>query len=105
MDLYLGQLRAAARKYGTKVYVNELNCAEVYTGTTDGGRPGDGACYDSVAELLQTLRGDYADVVAEINLYELLDQPDQQGAEAHFGLMYDLRRPKPTLDLLTDAAR
>ncbi|WP_295960661.1 hypothetical protein [uncultured Xanthomonas sp.] len=105
MDLYLGQLRAAAQKYGTKVYVNELNCAEIYTGNTDGGHHGDGACYDSVADLLQTLRNDYADVVAEINLYELLDQPDQQGAEAHFGLMYDLGRPKPTLDLLTDAAR
>ncbi len=43
-------------------------------------------------------------MIAEINLYELLDQTDLQGVEGHFGLMYDLARPKPTLQLLTDFA-
>ncbi|MEE7547950.1 hypothetical protein HF319_13675 [Xanthomonas sp. Kuri4-1] len=105
MDLYLGQMRTAARTYNTRIFFNEVNCAEVYTGTTDGGSPGDGACYDGLAQVLQTLRDDYAAVVAEVNVYELRDQPDMQGAERHFGLMYDLSHPKPTLDLLTGFAQ
>ncbi|QNH20205.1 hypothetical protein HEP73_01104 [Xanthomonas sp. GW] len=104
MDLYLGQMRGAAQKYGGKVFFNEVNCAEVYTGNSDGGHAGDGACYDSVAQIVRTLQSDYADVVAEINLYELLDQTNLQGVESHFGLMYDLARPKPTLQLLTEFA-
>lgn len=43
-------------------------------------------------------------MVAEINLHELLDQTSLEEVEGHFGLMYDLSRPKPTLALLTDCA-
>lgn len=68
MDLYLGQMRGAVQKYRGKVLFNEVDCAEVYAGNTDGGQAGDGACYDSVAQIVRTLQTDYADVVAEINL-------------------------------------
>ncbi|MBB3800008.1 hypothetical protein FHR47_000233 [Xanthomonas arboricola] len=104
-QLYLGQLRAAAQTYNTPVFFNELNCAEIYTGNTSGGTEGDRGCYDSLAQLLRTVRDNYADVVAEVNVYELLDQTTIQGPEGHFGLMYDLARPKPSLDLLTRFAR
>ncbi|MBV6882600.1 hypothetical protein [Xanthomonas euvesicatoria] len=104
-DLYLGQLRTAARTYNTPVFFNELNCAEIYTGSTTGGAAGDRGCYDSLAQLLRNVRDNYADVVAEVNVYELLDQATIQGPEGHFGLMYDLARPKPPLDLLTRFAQ
>jgi hypothetical protein len=103
--LYLGQLRTAAQTYKTPVFFNELNCAEIYTGNTTGGAEGDRGCYDSLAQLLRNVRDNYADVVSEVNVYELLDQTSIQGAEGHFGLMYDLTRPKPTLDLLTRFAQ
>ncbi|CAD7348772.1 hypothetical protein [Xanthomonas arboricola] len=103
--LYLGQLRTAAQTYKTPVFFNELNCAEIYTGNTTGGAEGDRGCYDSLAQLLRNVRDNYADVVSEVNVYELLDQTTIQGAEGHFGLMYDLTRPKPTLDLLTRFAQ
>ncbi|MEB1259192.1 hypothetical protein VDQ16_03785 [Xanthomonas campestris pv. campestris] len=104
-DLYLGQLRTAAQTYNTPVFFNELNCAEVYAGNVSGGAQGDGGCYDSLAQLLRTVRDHYADVVAEVNVYELLDQTTISGVEGHFGLMYDLTRPKPTLELLTGFAQ
>lgn len=103
--LYLGQLRTAAQTYKTPVFFNELNCAEIYTGNTTGGAEGDRGCYDSLAQLLRNVRDNYADVVSEVNVYELLDQTSIEGAEGHFGLMYDLTRPKPTLDLLTRFAQ
>ncbi|PPU09204.1 hypothetical protein [Xanthomonas arboricola] len=104
-ELYLGQLRTAAQTYHTPVFFNELNCAEIYTGNTSGGAEGDRGCYDSLAQLLRNVRANYADVVSEVNVYELLDQTTIQGAEGHFGLMYDLARPKPTLDLLARFAQ
>lgn len=69
------------------------------------GTAGDRGCYDSLAQLLRNVRDNYADVVAEVNVYELLDQATIQGPEGHFGLMYDLARPKPPLDLLTRFAQ
>ena len=101
MDLYLGQMRAMAEKYRTQIFYNEVNCAEIYKGTTDGGRPGDRSCYDSLEYILSELNGRYRDIVREINIYELLDEPTHPVAhERHFGLMYDLDRPKPVMDLV-----
>ncbi|WP_295462473.1 glycosyl hydrolase 53 family protein [uncultured Pseudomonas sp.] len=101
MDLYLGQMRAMAEKYRTQVFFNEANCGEIYNGTTDGGRPGDLGCYDSLEQLLSELNGRYRDVVREINLYELLDEPTHPVLhERHFGLLYDLQRPKPVMALV-----
>ncbi|WP_144949161.1 cellulase family glycosylhydrolase [Pseudomonas oryzihabitans] len=106
MDMYLGQMRAMATKYKTKVFFNEMNCGNVYQGNTDGGRDGDRACYDSVKQMLTVLNTSYKDVVAEINVYELLDEPSLSVIhERHFGMMYDLKRPKPIFDMVTSFAK
>ncbi|WP_434775553.1 cellulase family glycosylhydrolase [Pseudomonas oryzihabitans] len=106
MDMYLGQIRAMANKYKTKVFFNEMNCGNVYQGNTDGGRDGDRACYDSVKQMLTVLNTSYRDVVAEINVYELLDEPSLSVVhERHFGMMYDLKRPKPIFDMVTSFAK
>ncbi|KTS73482.1 hypothetical protein NS274_20255 [Pseudomonas oryzihabitans] len=101
MDLYLGQMRAMAEKYRTRIFFNEVNCGEIYSGSTDGGRPGDRGCYDSLESILSELNGRYRDVVREINVYELLDEPTHPVPhERHFGLFYDLDRPKPVMALI-----
>lgn len=106
MDMYLGQMRAMATKYNTKVFFNEMNCGNVYQGNTDGGRAGDQACYDSVKQMLTVLNTSYRDVVAEINVYELLDEPNNPVVhEQHFGMMYDLKRPKPIFEMVTSFAK
>ncbi|PPT94877.1 hypothetical protein [Xanthomonas arboricola] len=99
------QLLAARNLRSYRFDVDPRDCAEIYTGNTTGDADGGRGCYDSLAQLLRNLRDNYADVVSEVNVYELLDQTTIQGAEGHFGLMYDLTRPKPTLDLLTRFAQ
>lgn len=106
MDMYYSQMRAMAAKYNTKIFYNELNCGEVYRGNTDGGYKGDRGCYDSVNIFLTEITTKYSDIVAEINVYELMDEPDHPVAhEKHFGLMYDVYNPKPLLDLYTEFAK
>lgn len=104
-DMYLGQARAMATKYKTKLFLNETNCAEIYQGNTDGGKAGDKGCYDSVKQLLTELNTNYRDVFQEINMYELLDEPNNDGVEAHFGLMKDLNTPKELFNLVTSFAK
>ena len=44
--------------------------------------------------------------MAEINVYELLDEPSLSVIhERHFGMMYDLKRPKPIFDMVTNFAK
>ncbi|MNS76489.1 hypothetical protein D3C72_1100380 [compost metagenome] len=105
MDKFLYQARAASVKYNTKIFFNETNCADVYQGNTDGGFPGDKACYDSVVQLLNEVKTKYADVISEVNMYELLNEPDNGGVEKHFGLMYNINSPKPNLEAVTNAAK
>ena len=106
MNLYLGQMKAAAKKYNTKVFLNETNCGEVFSGNTDGGFRGDQGCYDGLKQLLDEVKAQYSDIVQEVNLYELLDSPaSASGVDRHFGLMYNLNRPKPTLDLIAGFAK
>lgn len=104
-DMYLGQARAIATKFKTKLFLNETNCAEIYQGNTDGGKAGDKSCYDSVKQLLTELNTNYKDVFQEINMYELLDEPNNDGVEAHFGLMKDLATPKELFNLVTSFAK
>lgn len=103
-NMYFGQIRAAATKYKTHVFFNEVNCGDVYHGTFDGGHPGDGACYDSMKQLFAEIQANYADIIDEVDMYELIDQPNNPGVEAHFGLRYDLANPKPLFDLLVQTA-
>lgn len=101
-DLLLGQMRTAAAKYHVPIFLNETNCAEIYNGSTDGGHRGDGACYDGLANMLNEVKSKYSDIVQEVNLYELIDEPNNDGVEAHFGLMYDINNPKPNLGIISE---
>jgi len=104
MDMYLGQMRAMGTKYKTKVFCNGMNCGNVYQGNTDGGRAGDQACHDSVKQMLTVFNTSYKDVVAEINVYELLDEPNNPVVHGqHFGMMYELKRPKPIFGMVTSS--
>lgn len=105
MDMFYGQMRAMATKYNTKIFYNEVQCAEVYDGNTDGGYKGDNSCYDGVGIFLTELMSKYSDIVMELNIYEMVDEPDHPVThEKHFGLMYDLNTPKPLMDLYTQFA-
>ncbi|MEA9356039.1 hypothetical protein SHI21_07500 [Bacteriovorax sp. PP10] len=106
--MYLGQMRTLAERYNVKILFNETNCAEIYpwsvtTGNvTDGGYAGDKRCYDSLKQLLTELNTNYKDIVQEINLYEMLDEPSHPVThEKHFGMMYDLNNPKPVFEMIT----
>ncbi len=104
MDKYLSQMRAVATKYNSKIFFNETHCAEIYAGEEDG----DGDCVEAVRELFDEILEKYSDIVQEINVYELLDEPNIAPEipehERHFGLMYDINNPKPTFNLLVDYA-
>lgn len=105
MDKYLSQLRLYATTFNTKIFYNEMNCAEIYQGNTDGGFKGDGSCYDGMTIALNELVNKYSDVIAEVNFYEMVDEPDHPVThERHFGVMYDLNTPKPLLDLYSEFA-
>jgi len=92
MDKYLGQMRSASKKFGVPIFLNETNCGEIYDGNTDGGGP----CTTSLKQLLDEVVARYADVVQEVVVYEMLDQPDMAGVERHFGVCFELNRCKPT---------
>ncbi|AZZ38328.1 hypothetical protein CIK05_08210 [Bdellovibrio sp. qaytius] len=105
-NMYLvSQMRAMATKYNTKIFYNELNCADIYHGNTTGGFAGDKACYDSVKQLLTELNTNYKDIVQEITMYELIDEPINSGVEAHFGMFYNINKPKPYWDMITGFAK
>jgi endoglucanase len=104
-SMYLGQMRAMATKFKTKIFYNEMSCADIYYGNTDGGFAGDKACYDSVKQILTELNTNYKDIVQEINMYEMLDEPINGGIERHFGLFYNLASPKALFDLVTSFAK
>jgi Right handed beta helix region len=92
MDKYLGQMRKAATKFGVPIFFNETNCGEIYDGNTDGG----GNCNTALQQALDEVVGKYSDVVAEVYVYELLDQPDMAGVERYFGVCYAMGNCKPT---------
>ena len=92
MDKYFGQMRHAAQKFGVPIFFNETNCGETYDGVTDGG----GNCNTSLQQGLNEIVTKYADIVQEVNVYELLDQPDMAGVERYFGVCKVMGNCKPT---------
>jgi Arabinogalactan endo-1,4-beta-galactosidase len=105
VNKYLGQMRAMATKYNTKIYYNEMNCGEIYDGVIDG-QAGDKSCYDSINAMLTLLNKSYSDIVAQVQLYELIENPDHPVThERHFGLMYNTSQPKNIFNLVTDFAK
>jgi hypothetical protein len=92
MDKYLGQAKAASKKFGVPVFFNEVNCGEIYDGNTDGA----GNCQTSLTQALNEVVTKYADVFQEVTVYEMLDQPDMANVERFFGVCYVLGNCKPT---------
>lgn len=99
-DKYLGQMRTAANKFGVPIFFNETNCGEIYDGNTDGG----GNCNTSLQQVLNEVVADYADIVQEVTVYEMLDQPDMAGVERYFGVCSAMGRCKPTATTLAQFA-
>jgi hypothetical protein len=92
MDMYFKQMRHAAEKYGVKIFFNETNCGEIYDGNADGA----GACQTSLEQNLAEVVANYADIVEEVNGYEMLDEKASiAGVEGHFGFLYAMGQPKP----------
>jgi endoglucanase len=92
MNKYFSQMKAAATKYNVPVFINEINCGEIYDGVTNGA----GNCNTSLKQALNEVVTKYSDVVQEVTVYEMLDQPDMTGVERYFGVCYTLANCKPT---------
>jgi hypothetical protein len=108
-DRYLGQMRAASEKYRVHIFLNETHCGEIGSGsTTDSGRPGDRGCYDGMSRFFTEIRNNYSDIVDEVNMYELLDEPNLEvdnPTERHYGVRKSLNEAKPIFGLLAQMAR
>jgi hypothetical protein len=100
MDKYFGQMKYAAQKYSVPIFLNEFNCGEIYSGVYDGA----GDCNTSLNQAMNEVINKYADIVAEVNVYEMLDQPDMVDVEKHFGVCYTLENCKPTKTTLATFA-
>src|SRR4029077_13195382 len=96
MDLYFQQMRTAATKYRVPIVFNEPHCGEIYDGNTDGA----GACQTSLDQNLNEIVTKYADIVAEVYAYELVDEKSIEGVEGHFGVLYSMGNAKPTAAVL-----
>ena len=92
MDKYFTQMKKAATKFGVPIFVNEINCGEIYSGVTNGS----GDCNTALTQGLNEIVNKYADIVQEVNVYEMLDQSDMGAVEQHFGVCYTLSNCKPT---------
>lgn len=94
---------AQLAKFGKPVHFNEFNCGETYQSTYENqaGRPVTEACLKSFAKHLRDMVAQKVVNIESVHVYELLDEPEKNGAEGKFGLMYDLNRPKPHLYLYT----
>ena len=98
-DLYFGQIVAISKMFGTKVFFNEMNAAEIY----DGKVGTEQVTVDSLRQFLKEAQK-YKDYISEINVYELLDEPNMEGVEAHFGIRTNLANKKPVWDVVTEFA-
>ena len=55
-----------------------------------------GTCNTSLQQALNEVVTKYADVFAEVVVYEMLDQPDMANVERFFGVCYVVGNCKPT---------
>jgi hypothetical protein len=94
---------AQLAKFGKPVHVNEFNCGEIYHPTyeNEAGQPLAERCLKALNKHLSDLENQKSVTVEAVHFYELLDEPEKGRPEGEFGLMYDLRRPKPQLYLYT----
>jgi len=97
MKAYLDPLR----KYGRPVFLNEANCAQIYSG--DNGDSA--ACTLVMAQLLDVVQQEYSDLITEFDSYEIIDDPSIGGVEGHFGITFTLSQPKHNWKLEVSAAK
>lgn len=106
-DFYMSQVVAHAKRTGAPVFLNEYNVGETYRLDANGKPMYNGTqqiCVDSLRASLTALQK-YKDVIREICVYELLDEPNQAGVEANFGLRTTLANKKPTFDVVAQFAK
>lgn len=101
-----GGAYAQLAKFGKPVRYNEVNCGEIYWPTyeNEAGRPVTELCLKSLHKHLADAIRQTSVKLESVHVYELLDEPEKGRPEGLFGLLYDLRRPKPHLYLYTALA-
>ena len=78
------------------VHLNEFNCGEIYDADYDN-QPNSAKtrqCFETYKKHLKELVQQNIIELESIHVYELFDEPQKAAPENHFGLMYDLQRPK-----------
>lgn len=92
--------------YHKSVLFNEVNCSEIYNANFENtvGQPLTEKCFRSFNKNLDYIKTQTDAPIEAVNAYELLDEPQKQGAERYFGLMYDLNTPKVELYIATKYA-
>lgn len=99
-------LFAKMASYNVPIFVNEMNCAEIYdsnfvnTGTSTTMQ----TCSSNFATMLHTFANQTEAPIEIIQAYEFFDEPTKSGAEARFGMMFDINTPKPLLAALSTEA-
>lgn len=99
LDFYMGQVTAAAKRTGAKVFLNEFNAGEIY----DKLYGNDGTYLASLRASLKALQK-YKDVIEEITVYQLLDETNLAGPEGNFGLRTTLANKKAAWDVVVEFA-
>jgi hypothetical protein len=79
--------------FGKPITVNEFNCGEIYNAPNIDYE----ACYKSINKQLTELNANTYGTIESVLFYELLDEPNNGGAEGLFGLMTNLTSPKISL--------
>ena len=89
--------------YGLPVHVNELNCAEIYDASfvDSTGSTTMNTCNSNLSTMLKTFTQQTSANIEEVLVYELLNEPQYTGAEAHFGMMYNMSSAKPMMSTLS----
>ena len=91
--------------YGKPVHFTEVNAFEIYDRRYENKDDADYTQkgYKSLARTIGFLRNQTDMKLEEVDLYELVDEPTLKGAEAKFGLMYNLDTPKAALSIVKEA--
>lgn len=92
--------------YNRPVHVNELNCAEIYDASfvNETGSPSMNTCNANLDNLLKTFTEQTKANIEAVLVYELLDSTQNIGAEARFGMMYNMGLEKPMMATLAKHA-
>ncbi len=80
-------------QYGLPVQFNEVNCGEIYDPAYQNVWAGNlvEACNKSLNNALNYMTNQKYLNIEEIDIYELVDHPERAGAEAKFGMQYNMK--------------